>query len=327
MYSPNHKKEFKKIEKKFAKDQGLAFKEVISTEEIYDAMKQANMSYRHRILTPFIVLWAFLSQVFNEDSSCKKATKSIVSFFQSIGRRIKLTDSAYCQARQRLPENFLSLLAHNVAKKQSESVPTNNLWCGRKVKIVDGSSCNMADTPENQQVYPQSASQKPGCGFPLVRLVTIFCLVTGFILEMYMAPMVASERRLFLQHFCDLTRGDVILTDRGFCSYVEIAMLLSYGIDSVMRMNAAKKVNFYEGQILGFHDHIVTWQKPATRSPMLTPEQFDLLSPTLELREIHYLVAINGFRTQEVIVVTTLLDAERYTKWDIERLYRRRWQA
>ena len=323
MVISNHKQEFKKIEEKFAKDQGLPFKDVLSKEEIYEAIQQENIKYRHRLLTPFTVLWAFLSQVLNEDSSCKKATKNIVAFFRSIGRRISLTDSAYCQARQRLPEIFLKSLARKVAQKPRESLPPERLWCGRHVKIADGSSFNMEDTPANQRAYPQSASQKPGCGFPIARLVVIFCLVTGVVLETYIAPMTSSERRMFLDHYCDLSPGDVVLADRGFCSYVEIALLLRQGVDSVMRMNATKKTDFTKGQILGFHDHIVTWKKPPARSPMLTPEQFTQLPQTLELRELHYMVAIKGFRTYEVILVTTLLNAQFYSTILARRLLKR----
>lgn len=322
-----HKQKFQEIEKKFAHDQGLPFQEALPEAEIREAIEENNIQYRHRTLTPFIIIWAFLSQILDEDSSCKKAVKNIKAFFRAKGIRKQLTDSAYCQGRKRLPTPLLSNLALKVAKKQEAAIPAEHLWCGRRVKIVDGSSFNTADTPKNQRAYPQSSSQKPGCGFPIARIVVLFCLATGMIVEMYLAPMTWSERRLFMIHYRDLTPGDVILGDRGFCSYAEIALLMMRDIDCVFRMNATKKVDFTSGRIMGYHDHIVTWEKPTSCPDLLTSEEFRTLPNTLELREIRYWVAIPGFRTQEVTLVTTLLDTQRYAKWNLAELYRLRWSA
>lgn len=53
-------------------------------------------------------------------------------------------------------------------------------WTGqRRVKILDGTTLSLPDTPANQRRRPQSAGQKPGCGFPLLRLVGLFSLGSG----------------------------------------------------------------------------------------------------------------------------------------------------
>ena len=57
------------------------------------------------------------------------------------------------------------------------------LWHGRKVRVVDGSTITMPDTPENQAAYPQPETQKPGCGFPIARILVIFSLSVGTVLE------------------------------------------------------------------------------------------------------------------------------------------------
>jgi hypothetical protein len=324
MSSNNHKQKFQEIERKFANDQGLPFEDVLPEAEIRKEIEEKNIQYRHRTLTPFIVIWAFLSQIFT-GACCKKVAKNIEAFFQAKGIRKKVTESAYCQARKNLPTPLLSSLALNIAEKEKNTVDA--LWCGRNVKIADGSTVNMADTPKNQQAYPQSESQRPGCGFPIARIMVLFCLATGMIVNMYMAPLLWSEQRLLMIHLNQLIRGDILLGDRGFCSYVMIAMLLMHHIDSVFRMNATRKVNFARGRAVDFEEHIVSWKKPTARSPLLTEEEWELLPETLEIREVYYRVEIPGFRCQEVILATTLLDCERYTKWDLADLYRLRWKA
>jgi hypothetical protein len=47
------------------------------------------------------------------------------------------------------------------------------------LKVIDGTGFNLPDTAANRQLCPESADEKAGCGFPLVRLVGIFCLKTG----------------------------------------------------------------------------------------------------------------------------------------------------
>ena len=81
--SNQYKKKRKEIEEKFAKEQGLPFHEVLPEAEIRQVIEDQNIEYRHRVLTPMIVIWAFLSQILDGDSSCKKTVKNIIAYFRS----------------------------------------------------------------------------------------------------------------------------------------------------------------------------------------------------------------------------------------------------
>ncbi|WP_223269901.1 hypothetical protein [Nostoc sp. 'Peltigera membranacea cyanobiont' 213] len=87
--------------------------------------------------------------------------------------------SAYCQARARLPEKLLEKLFNSSSQNLEARVTTENLWYGRNVKVIDGSTISMPDTVENQKEYPQHSSQQPGCGFPIAKIGVIFSLATG----------------------------------------------------------------------------------------------------------------------------------------------------
>jgi len=50
------------------------------------------------------------------------------------------------------------------------------------VYIFDGATVSMPDTYANQQAYPQPPQQKPGLGFPLMRIAAIFSLACGAVL-------------------------------------------------------------------------------------------------------------------------------------------------
>jgi IS4 transposase len=181
----------------------------------------------------------------------------------------------------------------------------------------------------NQKAYPQLSSQKPGLGFPIARFVVIFCLATGSVLEAAIGQYQGKqtgENALFRSLWGELEPGDVALADRYFGSYFDIVLLKQRGVDSVFRLHQRRKCDFRRGQRLGKEDQIVGWDRPA-RPDWMDEATYGRVDATVEVRILRIRVAQRGFRTRVLEVVTTLLDAEIYTKKDIAILYRKRWHA
>ena len=197
------------------------------------------------------------------------------------------------------------------------------------MRVVDGSTITMPDTAANQAEYPQMASQKPGCGFPIARIVVVFSLAMGTALEAALASYEGKqtgENSLFRTlHDC-LAPGDVVLFDRYFSGWFDLALLSARGVDVVVRKHQLRDTDFRKGQRLGAGDQLVCWRKPP-RPKWMSRETYVALPGELTLREVHMRVTQKGFRTKELVVVTTLLDAEEYPADEIAELYRRRWQA
>jgi hypothetical protein len=234
---------------------------------------------------------------------------------------------AYCKARQRLPEELLSGLSQRVGEHLAGSVPAGQLWLGRRVKVVDGSSASMPDTLANQAAYPQPESQAPGCGFPLMAFVAVFCLATGAMLRLALGPWWLLDLSLFYFVREALTWGDIFLADRGFCSYAEMALLKLRGVDSVLRMHQCRKTDFRRGRVIGLGEHVVTWHKPQQRSQGLRQEDYDRLPATLTVRELRYRVQTPGFRSREVTLATTLLNGQWHSVEALAELYFLRWDV
>jgi hypothetical protein len=187
----------------------------------------------------------------------------------------------------------------------------------------------MPDTPENQAAYPQQKSQKPGCGFPLARILVVFSLATGTVLEAAIGKYQGKqtgENSLFRKLYDVLAEGDIILADRYFSGWSDIVLPLQHGIDVVVRKHQLRRTDFRTGKRLGKDDHLVFCARPA-RPKWMSAEQYATLPDELTLREIRIRVVQKGFRTQSLVVVTTLLDAEQYPPEAIAQLYQRRWQA
>ena len=277
---------------------------------------------------PWNTFWLFLAQALSADGSCREAVRQAqVWFFACQDLLLSSSTAAYCQARQRLKLSWLKLLHRHVVEQVEAAGRPGGQWLGRTVKLVDGSSLSMPDTAPNQARFPQPSGQKPGCGFPVMRVVALFSLATGTIIEMVFDSLHVAELILFHRLWSLLALGDVLLADRGFCSFAEIFFLTQRGVDCVLRKHQRRSTGVHPVRRLGRGDHLVFWSKTDVCPTWLTKQQWRELPPTLRLREISFAVAIPGFRTQNITVVTTLLDYRAFPHSAFAELYRRRWLA
>ena len=238
------------------------------------------------------------------------------------------SSSAYCQARARLDLQPLELICAQLAWNLARGVLEEERPLGKRpIKIVDGTMLSMPDTPENQAVWPQSSSQQPGLGFPAMKLVGVFSLESGALLESATGSLRDHESTLFRRLWGKLKRGDIVLGDRGFCSYLNLAALSQRGIDGVMRLHQARPLDFRAGKRLGFDDRLVTWSRPAQGPEGMSQQEFAALPGTLAVRLIRLRVSAAGFRTRTVVLATTLTDPVAYPADTLRALYAQRWQV
>jgi hypothetical protein len=234
----------------------------LSGQEVNEYCYALRYQWRERIFTPLVTLWTFLAQVLEADSSCRKAVTRVLSYLsQTAGLDASHDPSAYSKARKRLPPELLPGLARMVGEKLAAKATPDLLWHGHRVKLVDGSSVAMWDSRRNQAAYPQPKGQKPGCGFPVARIVGIFDLLTGGVLEMADGPLSVGETILFHRLWETLRPGDVLVADRYYASYAEIALLRLRGVQVVFRLHQNRKSSFREGLRLGAQDRLLEWEK------------------------------------------------------------------
>ncbi|QDS99457.1 IS4 family transposase [Adhaeretor mobilis] len=317
------------LRRQFLQDGDLPFTNVLSEQIVSQALTASKVVWNDSIYPPLVTLWVFLSQVLSADHSCRAAVARLLTHRLSQGQsECSPETGAYCQARKRLPEEFFSDVAQETGQALDKSVQSDWLWKNRRVYLFDGSTVTMPDTPENQNAYPQHDLQKPGLGFPLARVAAIFSLSCGAIIDLGICRYAGKgqgELSVFrtLWHF--FRPGDVVLTDRLYCTWRELCTLKQRGVDSVSGLQAMRKADFRKGKRLGKEDHLVQWPRPQIRS--LSWQAQKLLPEFLTVRECRIHIKQAGFRSQAIVVVTTLLDVEKFTKEDIGELYRARWNV
>jgi len=328
-----HRPIFDQVEsfrRQFAQAPGLPFGEVLGTEPVEEAFRAEQVESCDCVYTPLTTVRLLLSQAIDPDPSLRQAVSRLLAERAAEGRgNISANTGAYSQARQRLPEGVLQRLTRHVGMELLQEAPVAWLWKGRAVKIVDGTTVSMPDTRANQADYPQPANEKAGLGFPLARLVVLFSLAVGTVLDAALGPAFGKqtgETALFRTLHDRLSPGDVVLSDRYFCSYLEIALLQQRRIDVVMRLHQRRPVDFRKGHRLGKDDHRIVWHKPK-RPEWLDEETYRQLPDTLAVREVRLHVSQPGFRSKTIVVVTTLTGPEAVSRRDLTDLYRMRWHA
>jgi hypothetical protein len=282
------------------------------------------------VYTPLVTLCVFLGQVLSADHSCRAAVARLIAYRVARKQRACSAEtSAYCQARKRLPEKFFSQIARQTGRQLDANAKAGWLWKNRPVYIFDGATVSMPDTYENQKAYPQPPQQKPGLGFPLMRIAAIFSLACGAVLDVGMCRYAGkgqSELALLRQLWSIFQPGSIMLADRLMCAWTELVMLKQRGVDSVCRFTSHRKTDFRRGKRLGKDDHIVTWHKP-TKPRSIDMPTYNTLPDSLIIRECRVPIAQPGFRVKVVVIATTLLDHIAYPPTELAELYRARWHA
>jgi hypothetical protein len=314
----------------FAQHASLPFSEVLPAQVVGSALATLCLHSYDSLYNPVTVLYLFLSQVIHPNPTLATTVESFLAWRLGQGMSPCSTDTGgYARARQRLPEALLSLLTRHTGKAADQAALSPWRWLGRTVKLFDGSTVSMPDTAKNQAAYPQSRAQAPGVGFPLARIGVLFSLSVGTVLDLGIrrwAGKFQSELAMLRDMIAALDPGDVLLTDRYLCSYMEIALLQAQGVDFVGRMHAQRKIDFRRGTQLGRYDHVVAWSKPP-RPEWMTDQQYAAIPATLSIREFRYQIVRPGYRPRTIVVATTLLSDQQYSVAEIAGLYRLRWDA
>src|SRR5262245_47819437 len=317
------------LRRQFLQDGGLPLTNVLTEEVIAQALA-AITGWLDRIYSPLVTLWVFLGQVLSADHSCRAAVARLIAHRLARGQSpCSAETGAYCQARKRLPESFFADVARQTGRSLDGEADPRWLWKRRHVYVYDGSSVTMPDTPANQAEYPQPVAQKPGLGFPLARIAAVFSLACGAALELGICRYAGKGQSELgmLRNLWDLfLPGDVLLADRLMCAWTEMVMLQQRGVDCACRLSSHRKADFRRGKRLGKDDHIVMWPKPQ-KPRSIDRETYDTLPEFLLVRECRVRVGRPGFRVKVLIVATTLLDANEFTREDLAQLYRARWHA
>lgn len=306
------------INKEFLQKNDLPFGDILNQVQFKKIIEE-NVHWQESVYPPIVTLEAFIKQTLNPDQSCKKAVADLCAKKATNGEKLSSFNTGpYCKARKRLSENMIKELAFATGDSLNKHNLNRWKWRGQDVKLADGTTFTMPDSPENQAEYPQPDSQAEGCGYPMARCVAVISLAVGTVLGAAIgqyAGKESGEHALFRELLDLYNKGDILLADRYYCSYFLIAELLKKGVNVILQIHSSRKVDFRKGHKLSEKDHIVTWPKTA-KGKWMTEKEYKSYPDTITIRETE----ING-----KVITSTFLDPEDMTRQDIKELFVKRW--
>ena len=136
----------------------------------------------------------------------------------------------------------------------------------------------------------------------MAKILALFHAATGVILKVMVTPLRSHEMSSSGAIHPALDAGDILVGDRGFCSFAHLAMLLEGGMHAVFRIHQKQIVDFTPNRAhaqpgakrgskglprsrwkrsLGPLDQVVEWFKPTQRPEWMTPERYASLAETM----------------------------------------------
>ena len=283
---------------------------------------------RNRIYTTERTVWCFLWQILNPGTACREVVRQLQALLTlSGGPKISSQDGAYCLARKRLSSDLWPAALKATANAAQRAAPPQEVGFlrDRPRKVIDATTLAMPDSKPNRKAFPKIQATRDGIGFPMMRVLAIFCLASGAILSVKTANFLTSELRLLTQLLSTLSKGDILIGDRGFGSFVVAHLLQSVGVDFIGR--SARKVDGRKRlRSLGPNDWVAGWCRPARVSAVLSAPEWAMVPGLLEIRIVRGSLWRPGFRVRQLTVMTTLLDPQLYPAHQILQAYAQRWR-
>lgn len=307
------------LRQQFVQLSGSVFSRVLGAAEIASVVATHVNDYRERIYSPLDTLRLFIGQVLSPDRACQDVVGRRLSERAAQGKsKCTLNTASYCSARARLPIGIPIALGNKIGARLESMAPETWRWQGRSVKLFDGTTVSMPDTPSNQAAFPQSHEQKPGLGFPVARIGALIGLASGALLGYQVAACEGKgtgEQSLLRNLLGNIVPRDIILADALLATWWIIEDVVARGGDVVMAQHGRRITDFTRGESLGKHDHVVEWARPLKPRSM-SAEQYASYPERLRMREVEV-----GGR----ILVTTLLLPEYASAQALDLLYAMRW--
>lgn len=233
----------------------------------------------------------------------------------------KFSATAYCKARRKLP---LAVFEKLLSKMSDVAGKTEKTWHGLRIFIADGTGCSMPDTPELTAHFGRAGCTKEGVGMPIAHMLHLMDFATGMIVKVFVSPWRTSD----LKHFPSLIKlmGDnaLIIIDKGFYGFATFALSSKNNVEALVCV-PQKRLKEYRDGGMSCGDRDVIYITPK-KSRIVTDEEWDNLCGDIVLREIIFnLIMPNGKKTK-IVLLTTLLDREKYPANDVIELYTQRWE-
>jgi hypothetical protein len=324
--------------------------DLLPPDRIDQLARAGDHPFRNTTLTPGNTLRLFARQVAHGNVACS-AVRHLA------GGGADFSDSAWCQARARLPIELIRQVHREVAdaarellRRSADPGRGDHAWRGHRLYVVDGTSDSMPDTPTLRSHYGVPSSCRPGLGFPTSHLLLLMDHRSGLVVDCADRPLHTSDVSQTPPMHRHLDPGDILLADVAFAGWAHLALILRADLHAVMPAHHRRIVDFTRRRghahprkgkssgrtgkprsrvlrALGEDDQLVEYFRPVERPAWMSHDEWLSLPESITVREIRRTVKRDGFRPITVTIVTTLLDPGQYPADELIELRLTRWMV
>ncbi len=188
---------------------------------------------------------------------------------------------------------------------------------GLRLVGIDGSTFELADEPEIEQVFGRPGGRQGRAGYPQARCVVLAECASHAILAGNLGAYSTGEWELCKPLLASLEPGMLCLADRGFNGFEHWEQASATGAQLLWRCSSTRKLAVE--QMLPDGSYLSTIRPTGVstaeaRSRAITVRVIDYKLPKLADAEPHYRL------------MTTLLDAKQAPAMELAELYHRRWE-
>lgn len=226
--------------------------------------------------------------------------------------------SAFIQSRNKIkPEVFIHLNKTLINEFYSENDLSIKLWKGHRLLAVDGSRLTLPNTEELLQEFGRTKNQS-NTGVVQARVSVLYDVLNKFVLDGILSPLAEGEVESAIRHLEHAKERDLLIYDRGYPSFRLIYEHCRHEIDFLIR--AKKDFNI---EVLSFYDsgeqsRIVKICPP--KNIKITDKPYNHSS-----FETVRLVRVKLTNNEDEILITSLLDDNKYPSSIFKELYFKRW--
>ncbi len=340
---------FKLIKDSMLQSDELPLAEVLDVRQWQDIFESHKIDFgndEEAVYTPVITLWALISQAFfkEEMRSCKAAVGRVASLWATLGKKVCDTNTgAYCRARAKISWQAVRDICCQIAEtaepmfdaqnvdfdSEQHQVVSNaqSVSTDGRIMLVDGFTVTAADTPENQERFPQNPAQKEGIGFPIIRGVSLISMVTGLLINLALGPYAgkqSGETALLWKMLDQLKPGDTLVADCFYCTYWIVAACKNKGVNIVMKNHDKRDDDPLGAKRIDKHERTTVWLRPQ-RPNWMSEEEYAACPEQIEIRLVDVLIEQPGFRSKKYTIATTILETNVFTRNWLTEVYRSRW--
>jgi hypothetical protein len=231
----------------------------------------------------------------------------------------KVTSSAFTQARAKLKHTAFIEMNDTQAKFFYENSDYKT-WNGYRLVAVDGSSLRLPSTEETQKEFGVN-EEKFGEKIVVARISEAFDPLNHIVIDSCISPFTVSEQSMMLQHIDKMSKGDLAIYDRNYPGFWVYKLHQNKEIDFCIRVQIKGRGKYIEDFVASGKREAIVDVKATTSESKLKCEELGLDTEHMKCRLIR--IELKSGETE--VLITSLLDTEKFTHECFKALYHLRW--